>query len=523
MGLQIAVWLWVASAVGAVFLTTLGTDEAWVLSGLRSYLRPPVLDLSTPPVSTSGGVFAIANIALEAAFGSSVAVHRLFSLACLVALVVAVALAGRGGGRRRFELLAIAPLLAVPGTAEVGTTALGTSAALLLAVLATAVWCRAPAPGPGRAVAAGLLFGLAAATRFDLVLFAPALLLVSGIVPGPDGRLRLVFPWAALLATAVGGAVFLANQVLMTRAAHAVLAAQLDAAHLASVAGVQGSLLDYPRLLNRLAIAIGLASPGLLVLAASLAFWSPEDAHDGSLRRAAILLVTLGAATWAAWVLRAPIPHLRYLWPSLALFAVAGGLGLPAIHRTVAARGDAWKGAALYLIALGLVLGGIGGTFRSLVAADSDATSWEWSRETGMEYFRRFEAAPDQRAAAAFVRTGIPADATVLSYVPFPLRYLAERPIADVLSGAPPALGGETYLVLTPMVGSYLYLRPEAWAWIAEHGILVAQFGRYSVYRLPGGPPGDASLLALPRTNYERHPSSRFWFGRTAATRPGVP
>lgn len=523
VGLHVAIWLWVACAIATVFLMTLGTDEAWVLSGLRSYLRPPVPDLSTPPVPTSGGVFAAANLALEAAFGSGVAIHRLFSLACLLALVVAAAALGRTDGRRGLEPLAVAPLLAVAGTAEVGTAALGTSAAVLLAVIATVVWCRSGAPRLGRAAAAGLLFGLAAATRFDLVLFAPALVAVSAVERRPGERPRLVFPWAALAAAVVGGAVFLANQALMTRAAHALVTAQLSAAHLASVTGVQGVqgvLVDYPRLLNRVTIAVGFASPGALVLAASLAGGTPAEGDAGVRRRVATVLVAIGAATWVAWILRAPIPHLRYLWPSLALLGIAAGIGLPALARALAARGSAWPLAAAYFVAAGLVLGGVAGTFRSVVASDTDAVSWEWSRETAMDQFRRFDAVLEQRALAAFVRDRIPAGATILSYVPFPLRYLAGRPIVDVVSGSPTGTGGEVYLVLTPMVGSYLYLRPEAYAWIGERGQLVAQFGRSSIYRLPDGPPRDPDLLALPRTSYERHPSSPPWFGRAAARRP---
>jgi hypothetical protein len=175
--------------------------------------------------------------------------------------------------------------------------------------------------------------------------------------------------------------------------------------------------------------------------------------------------------------------------------------------------------AVCLLVALGFVLGGIGGTFRSLVMGESDYLSFEWSREMGADYFRRFQHVKDQRAAVEYLRNGIPKDAIVLSHGPeHALRYLGERPV--VHPGGPmsfiTAKSQRTFLVLTPGVGTYLYLRPETFAWIEAHGRLKAQFGRYSFYELPDGPPDDPDVLALSRTNYEKHPGSEFWFGRGA-------
>jgi hypothetical protein len=40
LAISVAFGVWLAIAIGAVFLTTLGTDEAWVLNGLKSLLLP---------------------------------------------------------------------------------------------------------------------------------------------------------------------------------------------------------------------------------------------------------------------------------------------------------------------------------------------------------------------------------------------------------------------------------------------------------------------------------------------------
>lgn len=505
-------------AFAAVFLMTLGTDEAWVLNGVRSFLRPAIPHLSSEPVPTSGGLFAVANLALEYAFGSAVWVHRAFSLACLFAILVVTSWLARGRRVGRLDAVAVAPLLAVPGTIEIGTAALGTSTALLLLLAAMVVWTEARTSTLWRVVVSGILFGLGAASRFDLVLFAPALLLVSTL-RWERGSARLTFSWAALGALAIGLALFVCNQLLMSAGAHAMVTARLNVEETMAVTGVSGSLLDYPKLLNRFLAGTAFAAPATLALASMVALQPPGDgepARSPGTRRFTVLALVTAWILWVAWLVRAPIAHLRYLWPSLALFAITAGVGLSSIHHSLSERGEWAKAALCRLLALALVVSGMGGTLRSLVIGESDYVSWEWSREMGVDYFRRFQHVRDQAAAVRYLRSEVPPDAVVLSYVPFPLRYLGDRPViaADRIGTSRPA-PRTTFLVLTPMVGTYLYLRPDTFAWIAEHGQLRAQFGRYSFYELPGGPPDDPGVLRLGRTNYERHPASDYWFGRS--------
>jgi hypothetical protein len=518
------VWIWIAMAIAAPFLTTLGADEAWVLNGLKSYLHPAVPYLSSEPIKANGGLFALANLGLEYAFGSRLWIHRLFSLACLLLLLAMVS--WRARWRRpaaALDYVAIAPFLGVPGTAEVGTAALGTSTGAMLLVLASRVWTASEAPRPGRVIIAGILFGLAASSRFDLALFAPALILVSSVDFDRGFGPRLAFPWSALGAVFIALGLFAANHIVMSWAAHALVTASPNISAVMAGTGVSAaSLLDYPKTLNRLFVGLGFAGPGLLVLASVVAFWPPAgEPHPGpgSGRRFAIVTLAIACALGLGWVLGAPIPHLRYLWPSLALFAILGGIGLSRIYGAYAVQGESMGMAVCLLVALGLVLGGIGGTFRSLVMGESDYMSFEWSREMGADYFRRFQHVKDQRAAVEYLRNGIPKDAIVLSHGPeHALRYLGERPVVHAGGQMPfiTAKSQRTFLVLTPGVGTYQYLRPETFTWIEAHGRLKAQFGRYSFYELPDGPPDDPDVLVLSRTNYERHPGSEFWFGRGA-------
>jgi hypothetical protein len=162
------------------------------------------------------------------------------------------------------------------------------------------------------------------------------------------------------------------------------------------------------------------------------------------------------------------------------------------------------------------LIGGVGTTTRSLVMSDSDYATWEWSNEIPYDYFRRFEARQHQDEIVSFLRDELPADARLYSYLPYILRYLAERPVVaiDALATADGALHSRRYLVLTPAVGPFFYLRPEVTDWLRTNAKLTKEIGRYSVYQLPPGGDGDLANLMVHRTNYEHHPGSRSWFGR---------
>lgn len=512
-----AAGVWLLIAVAAVFVMTLGTDEAWVLNGLRSSLGPRVENLTTELIVTNGGPFALLNLASEFLFGSTVWIPRLISLGWLLGAFYLVSRhAGRGAGDRTSAFLVLAPVLAFPGVAEIGTAALGTSAGIFFMIAALSLWSRPRVSPLTRVVGTGLLYGLAAASRFDLVLVGPALWLASSFRSAPDRRVDLRIDLGATAVLVIGGAIFMANQWVMSLPANAVVVANV-----AGSTGLSGVKLDYPKLLNAWATAATIAPLAFLALLVVSAFWRDPmlSARSTSKRTPSFeaLLAVTGVVLFAGWLFRAPIPHLRYLLPSLFCFAVLGGLTLYRVAAAAAARGSVRQHLLCVLLALGCVVGGIASTIRSLVMSDSDYASWEWAHEMPFDYFRRFEARGEQVRIAAYLRDELPADAQIYGYVPYALRYLTQRPIVAIDLGFKPTdqqVRTQRFVVFTPAVGTYLYLNAEAQNWLLANAVLHKEIGRYSVYRLHDGPDSALNKLKPLRTNYEGHPASKAWFGR---------
>lgn len=514
--LKLAISIWLLLAVAALFVMTLGTDEAWVLNGLRSALRPAVPNLSTELIVTSGGVFALLNLAVEWAVGSQVWLHRLVSLLAL-GLTFALILnrPRRSGFPASVKWLMLTPLIAIPGTAEVGTAALGTSIGLLLMVAAMVVWTTPGASLAKRVIGGGLLYGLAAASRFDLVLFGPAVLWVSCLRLTPTGRLELRLNLPAWAFVGIGVSVFMLNQWVMSQPANAMLAENIGAS-----TGLGGWALNYPKLLNHWSTLNAYAPLSLLALMVLSAFWlAPADGLTAypEIPRFESLLAITGLVLLAGWLFRAPIAHLRYAFPALFCFAALGAIGLQRFAVQSFADGTGRQWLLCQCLGLVFVIGSIGTTTRSLVMSDSDYVSWEWTHEMPYDYFRRFEARQHQREVAAFLRDELASDARLYSYVPYALRYLTERPVVAVDRPLQPDRATQysnRYLVLTPAVGTYFYMNPKTADWLHTNAKLTKQIGRYSVYQLPPGSDSDLENMQLRRTNYEHHPGSSPWFGR---------
>jgi hypothetical protein len=522
--LVVALALWAALAVGCVFLISLGADEAWTMIGVRVWLTAaPVRDYHSSPQWTSGGLYTISHLLMEAAGLTKVWIQRLPSALALAGALGLVWWKVSRASRNRFVgLLAICPMIGVQDTAIIGTTAVGTSLAFLIFLAATLLWTSQELPDTSTVLASGVLFGLAVSTRTDLLLLVPAVLLMGLVQTEPTLGIRLALPVREIVVATLTVGIFTVN--LAIHRAWAVAHYTWSLRDDFDTAGLSRSLfqsvLEYPQLLDKVLIATD-AMPIALMIAATLAPFliGFREAGEGSDQRLAlhprtlVFLLLFGWHAWLAWVLRAEPPHARYLWPSLESFAVVLGVALAWLYGKAARSNRTLPVAACLLVALGAIAGAIGVTSRALVEGHQDCLAWERSRSIGVYPYRRFQYQGDQVALAQYVKNSIPKDEPVCVFEhAMWLRYLTDRPVKSIRGPAVDiAVPGPVHLVLTP-IQFFGPIKPDLYRWIEEHGSLEAQFGRNSIYLIKDGLPANRSLFegwsyhhphSAPWTNYQ--------------------
>ena len=131
---------------------------------------------------------------------------------------------------------------------------------------------------------------------------------------------------------------------------------------------------------------------------ATTAYWLA--ARHEVLGARSMILVALGWTVWLFWCVAAPHPHLRYLWPSLATFAVPAGLSLGALfdHRFEGPSRRHGLRIAIGCVALCLVANGCLGGLRGGLVGDMNLLTWEWARAgfTRADAPRRLRAAESE-------------------------------------------------------------------------------------------------------------------------------
>jgi hypothetical protein len=271
--------------------------------------------------------------------------------------------------------------------------------------------------------------------------------------------------------------------------------------------------LDYPFMLNKMVVAQAFL-PFLLavtVTAIGLGWAARKPRPSRAALPAWAALLAFGWVALALWLLRAPHPHLRYLWPAAAAFFIAAGLGLAALYQ----QGQTQGRPAQRVLALGLGLAcavtGVLGGVRPLVHGESSMLSWEWAGESALTYFTRFRHVGHQRRAAQYLRQHVAPDERVLALgLDRQLGYLAERDVVEIPQlvardrWRPAALPRRA--LLGPLTGNYLGLQDDARHWIEANCVLEAQFGPYVFYKVTGAYPAEPAMFLPTTALYPGHP-----------------
>lgn len=458
----------VASWIAASIRLTVEPDEAWVLLSTAETwgVRVPQTIATGVPTITTGGLYMITH-GLLALVSLDILAHRTITIASSLALLLLGFRIFRAAGHdHRLALAGTVLLAATPGFLLQASLAMGEVMAVGLLLGAAAHWTWRGRNSVLAALVTGLLLGLASATRINLLVALGAFLLfVSVFHLGDWAKVRRAIV-ALLIALSVNGAMTVLHYWLGGGGLGEREAMLVGTATGAATVHDLSHVLESFEVANQnfpLLLAAGIALVWLLRRTRSR---TAESARASDL---AALLITIGGAMWLAWVVRAPIPHLRYLWPAIACLWTGGILVLLDWWSSQHERGTR---TMLHLLVVLAGFGSLASNVKALVIADSVVLTYQF-----MGMSPRFSGPSQAQGLDAMVQkhqaqlvASLPGTARIEALSPeasMPIVLLTGRSVYP-LNGAPIS-SGERYVVTTS--ADYRIWNPgaEFSEWRARH------------------------------------------------------
>ena len=466
----------------SIHFLTVEPDEAWMLLSTGQVAGGPFagVGIVSNPVITSGGLYTLIHYPLLR-MGLPVEAQRVVSLVfSVLTLGMVYALAKAQWGSARGGLAATAAFLTVPGFLLQAGLATAEMMSTFLLIAAAWHWSARGSRSLAGSAVSGILFGLASATRLSALIPLPAVviwsLLYARVVP------RVILH--AVVASATASAIFLVSGGIYYALFNTHNDLHTLASNMASATGVARPT-DVASIISSFATSETLFPASMMVVAAVALIPSPQRESFAAIRPLCVMLWLIGAIGWAAWIVKAPIPHVRYLWPALPaawlcgvlllvdwLMALKPGRGRVLLHTAILS-----VGATQFAL-----------SFRQVAYGDSLKLVYEAARWSPIAGFQPFHARQDQDRVASIV-AGLPAEAQVYALVPpvsYPITWLTGREIRPLseFSASPPSGRGDQYLVLFPSDKSIWRPTLETLNWIEANATLHSRFDDYSVYRI---------------------------------------
>lgn len=472
----------IATFVWGCFLFTIEADESWILMSTMKAFGIELVETSAlnGAVATSGGVHLVIH-GLLALLNGGILLHRFVSVLCAVILLCLVFLVAiRFLKDRVIAAAGTAAFAASPGFLLQSSMATAEIVATTVFILATLFWTRFGAKSVIFAIFGGLLFGLACATRMTCLAMLPAILIWS-FLANRQWAARLLYP---IVAIAVAVVVFTA----CVNAYSYAFDGTLWDPFLVSAGSATG--LGRPFEGGLLRMNYLLVSDGIFPVAGifGLVAWyvvrlkSPDDPEIMPL--CGFLLIA-GVGAWAAWVFKAPIAHIRYLWPAIPLLWLAAILlGLANLKRV--------KNPVTILVVHATIMGVclVQGLFnvRMLAVGESLTVLYEFSRKAPLAIPREYFAARNDQEAIIRAVRDLPASGNIYAVMvqaTYPITYASGRTIkplqaADKLSDA-------DFLIVAPSDRNIWVPSWDLIGWIQENTLPLERHGDYALYSLRQG------------------------------------
>lgn len=468
----------------AARLLTLEADEAWILlSTAHAFGVSVPATSSLGPTVTTGGPHLLIH-GLIALATMDVMVHRAVSVIASAALLWLVYRALRAtGSQPGFAAAGTALFATVPGFILQAGLATGEVIATALLIAAAIHWAWRGAASLRAAIVTGLLLGAAIAARVNLAAAALALLAYV-LLTRPQNiavtRRAIAAAFIALVVACVCITIYYKAGEIPARAG--------NRAYLAMSTGLDGRK-TFGKMLQGIEIA-NLHLPLLLVVALIGAWLNglPQGPDPRAQRSSDLcgLLLFMGLAMLLAWILIAPIPHLRYLWPAIACMWLSIVVLLLQYWRI--ARRTALRLMLHALVVVACIYGLMTGVI-SLANGESLSLAFEAigaSPRSPLRPSQSFRAAADQRAVARYM-TAQPSDARFFApkvEVAYPLTFLSRRTVEPM--DALPA-EGLRFVLISPTDFTVWQPSVAFEYWLKHDAELVFSSGNYALFLVRSG------------------------------------
>jgi hypothetical protein len=193
-----------------------------------------------------------------------------------------------------------------------------------------------------------------------------------------------------------------------------------------------------------------------------------------------MLLLGFGCLNLLLWLAKAPIPHVRYLYPGIPMMWLAAGLAALTSLRRLTYRSSI---GVCHLCIVLVSAASLPASLWYLASGESLTGVYQVIRQASFVAPREpFQAFRHQRNTADFVRA-LPPDSRLLSFFPqaaYPITYLSWRPIHSV--GDDWTRPGPKYLLIVPGERTIRRFPEPSVLWLNEFASRLFESGDFAVY-----------------------------------------
>ena len=459
---------------------TVETDEAWILLSTFKAFRLGMGGSAGVefPTVTSGGMHLLVHGLLGYA-SVSIVVHRTVSLLFLGILVLlAFALMRRLGAEPRHAAAGAMLVLATPGLVLQASLATAEIIATVLLLATAAYWERRGRLSLSGSAITGLLLGLTCATRTNCLVGIPVIAAFAAL-DALDWRSGL-----SRAAAVIAGSVVVYGIGVAGYARLFVVGDWAGFAH--AIGGSTGALTE--KTLGDYLLDLNLAAdffPPLLiagVLAGLVAIWRRGTDE----LRLPLVLVSIAVVGALAWIVKAPIPHVRYAWPFAPFLFVAAGM----LAHLTGALARPWSQLIVHLLVIGSVLQQTVTSIIYIGTGDGLVAVLQANRQVGVSRRLDHTTMRQQEDMARYI-AGLPAQASLTTESRgwgFPLSYLSQRPIRTITLGDSQRQG-PLYFIIVPGDIALSHQRSPVIGWLQRNCTQMYRAGDYAIFSVVGTEP----------------------------------